>query len=1046
MLSFVIDWSLRHRLLVIAATLGIVAAGLYALSRLPIDAFPDTTPVMVQINTVAPAYSPLEIEELVTAPIERTLAGLPRLREMRSVSKFGFGQVNVVLDEGTSIYLARQMVAERLATVELPEGVGRPEMGPISTGLGEILHYAVHSQTRGLDELTTLHDYEIRPQLQSVPGVAEVNTWGGLRQQYHVEIEPDRLVAFDLTLDDVIQALRENNLTVSGGNITQGGEQTLVRGLALTTSERQIGDIVVTARHGTPIRVRDLGRVEIGHEIRRGAVTANGRGEVVLGLAFLLMGENPHAVTRELKTRLDEIRRTLPEDVKIDILLERTELVEHVIATVRKNLFEGALLVIAVLFVFLGNLRAGLIVALAIPLAMLVSFSAMLQIGIAASLLSLGAIDFGLVVDSSVILVENSVRRLSLAPQSDPRAVVREATLEVRRPTMFGELIIMAVYLPVLLLEGVEGKLFRPMALTVIFALAGSLIFSLTLTPVLASLALRSGLRPGRAAERENLIVRGLQILYRPVLRFALRYRVFTLALCLLAVSGGVVLALRLGAEFIPRLSEGAIAINAVRLSGIALEESIRLNTQMERLLREKFPNEVRDVWSRAGSAQIATDPMGLEVTDIFITLQPRARWQRAATQAELVDEIDRELSVLPGQNLVYSQPIEMRVNEMLAGVRTDFGVKIFGDDLESLRLAASQVRSILESIPGAADVSVEQITGLPMLDVQVDQDAIARLGVPARHVLEVVEAIGGIPVGHVRQGARRFELMVRLPAAYRGDADRIGRVLVTTAAGERIPLARLAELRQVEGPATIQREFQKRRVIVQANVRGRDLGSFVVEAQRRIQAELVLPPGYFTQLGGQFEHLLRASRRLSIIIPLTLLLIFFLLYLSTNSVRDALIVFTGAPFAAVGGVLALTLAGLPFTISAGIGFIAVSGVSVLNGLVLVATIRQRMEAGAALNDAIEQTRMIRLRPILMTALVAALGFVPMAINTGIGAEVQRPLAVVVIGGVIADNLLTLVAIPALYSLFGRREIARRGGAADAGAHEAAPIALDAGR
>ncbi|MBL8879570.1 MAG: efflux RND transporter permease subunit [Phycisphaerales bacterium] len=1021
MLAFVIDWSLRNRLLVIVGTIGVIIAGATALMRLPIDAFPDTTPVMVQVNTVAPALSPIEIEELVTAPIERTLAGLPRVREMRSVSKFGFGQVNIVFDDGMSVYLARQVIAERLAVLELPDGVSRPEMGPISTGLGETLHYSVQSESRGLDELTTLHDYEIRPQLQSVPGVAEVNTWGGLRQQYEVLIDPDRLVAFDLTMDELTQALRENNLTVGGGSISEGGELHLVRGLALTTSEQQIGDIVVTARHGSPIRVRDLATVRMGHEIRRGAVTANGRGEVVLGLAFLLMGENPHEVTQRLEARLDEIRRTLPPDVKIDILLERSELVEHVIQTVKTNLLEGALLVVAVLFIFLGNLRAGLIVALAIPMSMLVSFSAMLQVGIAASLLSLGAIDFGLVVDSSVILVENSVRRLALAPSANPREVIRDATLEVRRPTMFGELIIMSVYLPILLLEGVEGKLFRPMALTVIFALASSLVFSVTLTPVLASFALRAPRRAAKPHESDTFIVRLLQTLYRPALRFALTYRRTTILLCGAALAAGGFLAVRLGAEFVPRLSEGAIAINAVRLSGIALEESVRLNTQMEKLLHEKFPDEIRDVWSRAGSAQIATDPMGLEVTDIFITLQPRERWKKAQTQDRLVDLIDRELSTFPGQNLVYSQPIEMRVNEMLAGVRTDVGVKIFGDDLEQLRAAATRVRAILESIPGAADVSIEQITGLPMLDIQVDQDAIARLGVPARHVLEVVEAVGGIAVGHVRQGARRFELMVRLGEQFRGDPGRIGHVLVTTASGERIPLSRLATLRQLEGPATINRESQKRRVIVQANVRGRDLGSFVAEAQRRVQADLSLPPGYFTQFGGQFEHLMRASQRLTIIIPITLAIIMLLLYMSTGSLRDSLIVFTGAPFAAVGGVAALALLGLPFTISAGIGFIAVSGVSVLNGLVLVATIRQRLEAGVSVDEAIEQTRLMRLRPILMTALVAALGFVPMALNTGIGAEVQRPLAVVVIGGVIADNLLTLVALPALYSLVGKR-------------------------
>lgn len=1027
MLERVITWSLQNRFLVIVLSLALVGAGAWSLVHLPIDAFPDTTPCMVQVNVVAPALSPEEIEQQVTAAVERALAGLPQLRELRSVSKFGFGQVNTIFADEVDVYRARQMIAERLASLELPEGVPRPELGPISSGLGEIFHYLVSSETASLTELTTLHDWQIKPALQSVPGVAEVNTWGGQRLQYEVRVDPARLVKYDLTLDDLTDALRHNNLTVGGGNIVQAGELHLVQGVALTTNEQQIGDIVVAARDGIPIRVRDVAEVGAGHAIRRGAVTANGRGEVVLGLGFLLMGENAHAVTQRLEAKLDEVRKTLPPGVDVRVVYERTELVDQVIATVRKNLFEGALLVIAVLFLFLGNLRAGLLVALAIPLSMLFAFNGMLRFGVAASLLSLGAIDFGLVVDSSVILVENAVRRLGIAADTrDVRSIVRDAALEVRRPTMFGELIIMSVYLPILLLEGVEGKLFRPMALTVLFALASSLVFSITLTPVLASLLLSR-----RVRERENWLVRAAQWLYRPLLRFALRFRVATLVACAALLAFGAWRAVHLGAEFVPRLYEHDIALNAVRLAGIALDESVRYNTRMEAFIRERFPDEVRDVWSRTGTAQLSTDPMGLEVADLFVRLTPQERWRRAPSQAELTDLMSRELADFPGQNLVFTQPIEMRVNEMLAGIRSDVGVKLFGDDLEVLRAKASEVQAVLESIPGSADVATEQLTGLPILAVEVDQDAIARHGVPARHVLEVVEALGGIRVGEIRQDPRRFDLVVRLPERYRDDPDALRTALITTAAGERIPLQRLARVRQTEGPATINREQQKRRVVVQANVRGRDLGSFVAEAQRALAERVTMPPGYSLALGGQYEHLIRAAQRLTVIIPLTLAIILTLLFLSTKSIVDTLVVFTGAPLAAFGGVLSLWMTGQPFTISAGVGFIAVSGVSVLNGLVLVATIRQQVAHGLALNDAIEKTRLMRLRPILMTGLVAALGFVPMALNTGIGAEVQRPLALVVIGGVIADNVLTLLVLPALYSLVGPRARARRAAHAD---------------
>ncbi len=1018
MLEAIITWSLGHRFIVIILSLAVVVGGVYALSELPIDAFPDTSPVQVQISTVSPALTPTEIEQQITLPVEQAISGLPALEDVRSISRFGLSQVIATFEDGTNIYFARQLINERLQSIELVEGLGRPEMGPVATGLGEVFHYVVTGENKTLTELTTVQDWIIRPQLLTVPGVAEINTWGGKRKQYHVLVDPTRLVKHDLTLDDVVDALKKNNKSVGGGNLVQSGEMHLVHGLSLTTTVGQIADIVITAHDGIPIRIRDIGQVQIGHEIRRGAATASGRGEAVLGLGFMLLGENSHEVTRALRERMDRVRDSLPPGVEVHILYERTELVDQVIATVRKNLMEGALLVIAVLFIFLGNLRAGLIVALAIPLSMLFAFSAMLRFGIAGSLLSLGAIDFGLVVDSAVIGVENSVRRLGkeLGTRS-VLEIVRDASIEVRRPTLFGELIIMVVYLPILLLEGAEGKLFRPMALTVVFALTGSMIFSMTLIPVLSSLLLRRGVK-----DRENVLVRFAQWLYRPLIRLAMRFQVTVVCMGILILLFGVHLATQLGATFIPRLYEQAISINTVRLAGVSLEESIRYGTQIEKVIRDRFPDEVRDIWSRTGTAQVATDPMGFEVTDIFIMLNARDAWTRAATQEELTRLIKSELDRLPGMRTIFTQPIEMRMNEMTGGIRADVGVKVFGDDLEILRTKAKEIQDLLETISESADVAAEQVTGQPLLEIKVNQDAIARYGVPAQHVLEIVEAIGQVRVSQVREGQRRFDLVVRLSDRYRDSPDEIGRILVPTASGGRIPLGRLASIRQDEGPSTITREWQKRRVVVQANVKGRDLAGFVEEARRRIAEEVQFPPGYYVRFGGQFEHFQRASRRLLIIVPVALFTILMLLYFSTDSVRDALLIATGAPFAAFGGIVALTLRDMPFTISAGVGFVAVSGVSVLNGLVLVSTIRRKMADGMRIDQAIEETRLIRLRPILMTALVAALGFVPMALNTSVGAEVQRPLATVVIGGVIADNILTLLILPASFMLFGERK------------------------
>ncbi len=1016
MINRVITWSLQHRLMVIAITLIVIGAGAWSLRRLPIDAYPDTTPAMVQVYTVAPALSPVEIEQQVTFPVEQVISGMRGLAEVRSISKFGLSAVTAIFEDGVDLYLARQVVSERLRAVELPAGIAPPQLGPVSTGLGEVFHYIVTGDAYSLEELTAIHDWVIRPQLLSVPGVAEVNTWGGELRQYQVVAEPAKLLRYDLTMDDLFAALRDNNLSVGGGNIVQAGELHLVQGMSLTSSVEEIAGIVLAAHDGVPIRVADVSTVRIGHEIRRGAVTSGGGGEVVLGLGFMLMGENSHDVTRRLRERLDEVRGSLPPGVEVRPVYERTELVDHVIATVKENLAVGAILVVAVLFAFLGSLRAGLIVALAIPLSMLFAFSGMLQIGIAASLMSLGAIDFGLIVDSSVIMVENSVRRLGEEGGSRPRLdIVRDASLEVRRPTMFGELIITIVYLPILTLEGIEGKLFRPMALTVILALLGSMILSLTLMPVLASLLL-----PARPRKRQGLLLDLGRALYGPIVRAAIRGRHAVIGAALVLLCGGALLGGRLGAEFIPRLEEGALTINAVRLAGVSLEESVRYGTQIERLLLERFPDEVRDVWTRTGSAQVPTDPMGIELSDIFVMLTPREQWTRAATQPQLTAEIQKELSTLPGMRLVFTQPIEMRVNEMIAGIRTDLGIKIFGDDLAVLAGKAAEAAAILETIPGAQDVYVEQVSGQPILEVRVDQAAIARHGVPARHVLESVEAIGGIALGEVREGQRRFDLVVCLPDAFREDPGEIGRVLVSTADGKRIPLDRLAEIRQFEGPATVTREWQRRRAVVQCNIRGRDVGSFVEEARRRLGEELALAPGYSIAYGGQFEHLERAQRRLLFVVPAALLLILLLLHASTGSVRDALMIFTGAPFATLGGILALWLRDMPFTISAGVGFVAVCGVSMLAGLVMVSTIRQKLDEGAPLHDSIEHGALLRLRPVLITALVASLGFVPMAANTHIGAEVQRPLATVVIGGLVSATALTLLVLPALYAVFGR--------------------------
>jgi cobalt-zinc-cadmium resistance protein CzcA len=1029
MLNWIIDFSLQHRLLVIAVALAFALVGAFSLGHLDIDAFPDTTPVQIQINTVAPALSPEEVERQITLPVEQTISGLPGLDMVRSISKFGLSQVVVTFKDGADIYFARQVVNERLGTVELPQGIERPQMGPVSTGLGEVFHYVLtyegydfsklpeEERVKKLTELRTIHDWVVKPQLRSVPGVAEVNSWGGYEKQYQVRLDPERLVKYGLTFDQVVEAVKANNRNVGGGNVTAGARTLLVQGLGRTVNLEQIESIVIAAKEGVPIRVRDVADVQTGHEIRLGAVTAHGRGEAVLGLGFMLMGENSHEVTWALKNKLEEIKTTLPPGVTIQTVYDRTELVDHVIDTVRKNLLEGGLLVIAVLFIFLGNFRAGLLVALAIPLSMLFAFSGMLRFGIAASLLSLGAIDFGLIVDSSVVMVENCVRHLSHSnPLGRTRLqIIRDAALEVRKPTMFGELIIMIVYLPILALEGVEGKLFRPMALTVILALAGSMVLSLTLMPVLASVIL-----PKQIDEREPLVIRLLKRLYAPVLRFTMHHKLAVLgfAACLLLVAFGMI-APNLGSEFIPKLSEGSIVVNIVRLAGIDLEESIRYNTRMEKALLAAFPDEILYAWSRIGAAEVATDPMGVELSDIFITLKPRSQWKRARTQDELTTLIQKELRDLPGQRIAMTQPIEMRINEMISGVRSDVAAILYGDDFDVLVKKAAEIERVLKSVPGAADVSTEQITGQPVLQIRINQDEIARYGIPANAVLDLVESLGSKHLGEVYEGQLRFPLIVRLPEKVRAGPETIRAIPVTTPSGERIPLSRLAKVETMEGPSTIKREWYQRRITVSANVHGRDMGSFVAEAQQKVAADVQLPPGrYRVQWGGQFEHLQRAQKRLMIVVPLALALIFGLLYLTYRNVIDALRVFTGVPFAWVGGIFALWMRDMPFSISAAVGFVALSGVAVLDDMLLVSYIRQLRRRGMPLEEAVENAAMTRLRPVLMTALVASLGFVPMAFNTGMGAEVQRPLATVVIGGVFSAMVMSLLVLRVLYMVF----------------------------
>lgn len=1023
MLQSVISWSLHHRLLVIGGAIALVIAGWLSLTALNIDAFPDTTPVQVQINTVAPALVATEVERLITFPIELAIGGMPGLKDVRSISQFGLSQVTVTFEDGTDIYIARQMINERLTSLEMPAGMPRPEMGPVATGLGEVFHYVLvpeGSPGRPLTDLRTLQDWVIRPELRSIPGTAEINSWGGLEKQYQVRIDPSSLFRHDVTFQQVVEAVLSNNLNVGGGYIDRGGDMLLVHGIARTVTIDQIGDIVISSHEGLPVCVRDVAEIAIGHEIRRGVVTADGQGEAVLGLGFMRIGENSYGVTQRIRDGFQNVLKVLPKDMKAITVYDRTDLVDDVIATVKQNLLDGALLVILILYIFLGNLRAGLIAAVTIPLSMLFAFCGMYQIGLAGTLLSLGAIDFGIVVDSSVVVIENIVRRLAHQSPGTSGAsrleTIRQAAIEVRNPTVFGQLIIMIVYIPILTLEGVEGKMFRPMALTVVLVLTGSLILSLTLTPVLASYVL-----PRQTSEREVFLVRVAQWIYARVLRLTLKFRMAALGLAGCALLLAMLMVLGFGSEFVPRLSEGSIVIGVRRVPGTSFDQSALVNTQMERALLAAFSDEISHVWSRVGEPEVNTDAGSPETTDMFVTLKPRSQWSKAKTQDELVGLMERELSQFKGQVIWFTQPIEMRINEMLTGVRADVAIKLFGEDIDELVAMADRLEDLLRSIPGSADLATDDVAGQPILQIRLQQDEIARYGVSAETVLDVVEAVSGKGVGEVLEGQLRFPLAIRLPDGLRASPSSIAGIMVSAPSGERVPLSRLASIEEIRGPKLITREWGKRRISIQCNVRGRDVGSFVAEAQQRIAQEIQLPTGFRIDWGGQFENMQRAQKRLMIVVPLALMLIVALLFFTYRDVTDTLFIFTSVPFACVGGIVAVWMRDMPLSVSAAVGFITLSGVSVLNSMVVVSALKARLAEGLPMQEAIETAVVSCLRTVLMTALVASVGFIPMATSVGTGAEVQRPLATVVIGGVISSTLMSLLVLPVLYSIRGSR-------------------------
>jgi cobalt-zinc-cadmium resistance protein CzcA len=1035
MLERIIRLSIRQRFAVLSAALLLAVIGVWAFQRLKIDAVPDITNVQVQINTEAPGFSPLEAEQRVTFPIETAIAGLPGLQYTRSVSRYGLSQVTVVFEDGTDIYFARQLVNERLQGVRgtLPADV-EPALGPIATGLGEIFMYTVEARPGAVNDqgkrytpqdLRTVHDWVIRPQLRTVPGVTEVNSVGGYRREYVVAPQPQRLAGFGLGVQDVVAALEKNNANIGAGYIEQSGSQYLIRVPGQATNERDLSGIIVAYRQNTPIRVADVADVQIGSEIRSGAATKDGR-EVVLGTIFMLVGENAREVSQAVAARLETVNKSLPGGVVVNTVYDRSKLVEATVGTVEKNLAEGALLVVVVLFLLLGNIRAALITAAVIPLSFLMTITGMVSSDTSGNLMSLGALDFGLIVDGAVIIVENCLRRFGEAQRGLGRLMTREerfntaasASAEVIKPSLFGTAIITIVYLPIFALEGVEGKTFHPMAITVVLALTAALLLSLTFVPAAVATFVT-----GRVEENENRVMRAAGRGYQPLLDWAIRMRAAVVigAVALVAVAG--VAATRLGSEFIPNLDEGDIAMHALRIPGTSLTQAVAMQSALERRIKQ-FP-EVQQVFAKIGTADVATEAVPPSVADTFIIMKPRAAWpDPRKPKAQLVSELNAAVQQVPGSRYEFIQPIQMRFNELIAGVRSDVAVRVYGDDLEKLAAVADEVLGVLSKVRGSQDAQTEQVTGLPFIQIVPDRFQLTRLGLNVADVQAVVAtATGGQRAGQIFDGDRRFDIVVRLSEELRQDPLVLQRLPIPLPGGAgTVPLSEVATIERTTGPNQISREDGKRRAVVTTNVRGRDLGSFIAEVQAKIGTEVDLPPGYWIDYGGTFEQLQSASTRLSIVVPLALLLIFGLLFTLFRSIKDALIVFSGVPLALTGGVAALLLRGIPFSISAGVGFIALSGVAVLNGMVMLTFIRQLRSEGAELDVAIREGALTRLRPVLMTALVASLGFFPMAINVGLGSEVQRPLATVVIGGIVSSTLLTLLALPALYRIVhGRR-------------------------
>ncbi|MCC6264060.1 MAG: efflux RND transporter permease subunit [Bryobacterales bacterium] len=1022
----IIEFSLRNRLLILMLAVLAAGAGLYSLRDLPIDAVPDITPNQVLLITRAPGLGPLEVEQFITFPVEASMSGLPGIKEIRSVSRFGLSVVYVFFDEDLDIYFARRLVMERLpqAAESIPPGFGTPEMGPISTGLGEIYQFEVKGEGRSAMELRSILDWDIALKLRSVPGVVEVNTYGGEVKTYEAQLDSDKLVGYGLSLQDVMQAIEKNNFSTGGAYIEHNQEQQVIRGEGLVTSLDDIENIVISAKGGTPVYVKNVAKVAFAPMVRQGAVTRDGRGEIVTGVVMMLIGGNSRTVAEQVRAKLDEIKTTLPPGVTLDTYYDRTDLVHRTLGTVVRNLTEGGVLVVVVLFLMLGNARAGLIVASAIPLSMLIAFTSMSYADISGNLMSLGAIDFGLIVDGAVIIVENAVRRLSEKAREVKRTltsaesteVVSTASVEVLRAALFGGLIIVAAYLPILTLAGVEGKMFRPMALTVIFALLGALVLSMTVVPVLASFFLRNV-----REEQETWLVRAAKRFYLPALRSALNHPGLVATAAAMGLVLGGLAAIGMGREFIPRLDEGSLAIQAWRLPSVALSESVASTTLIEKTLK-KFP-EVTTVVSRTGQAEIPTDPMGVEISDIYVMLRPHEEWVSAKTLEELIGKMNEALEAsVPGNLFSYSQPIELRMQELIAGVRSDIAIQLYGEDLDLLKQKSDEIVRAISRVEGAADTKAEQVAGLPYLRIRIDRPAIARYGVNASQVLDAVEAMGGKTVGQVMEGQRRFALQVRFQESDRANIERIRNIKVADPQGRLLPLSQLAEIWVEQGPAQISRENIHRMISVETNVRGRDIAGFVADAERAIARDVKLPPGYWIVWGGQFRNLEEASARLEVAVPLAFFVIFLLLYMTFSSARPALLIFLNVPVAATGGILALALRGMPFSISAAVGFIALFGVAVLNGLVLVTYMRQLREEGMGAEEAAFHAGEVRLRPVLMTAMVASFGFLPMALSTGAGAEVQKPLATVVIGGLVTSTLLTLLVLPAIYRWFDRGE------------------------